>query len=154
MLLFNDNRFQPRLTTTIFDTKQPSLTAKTAKNEGLSSVATRWKSSGILIQCNATKPSVAILSRFESFPRNRHYPYLVQFLWKKYNFDTTPRMQRKMTERCILEHRLLYASYNFQLFCSSCVPYVKCSGRQHSTNRIFHRLRFAYGWLYYVDSNL
>ena len=34
--------FETCLTTTIFDTKQPSLTEKLTENEGLSPVTTRW----------------------------------------------------------------------------------------------------------------
>ena len=34
--------FEPTRTTTIFDTKQPSLTEKSTENEGLSPVTTRW----------------------------------------------------------------------------------------------------------------
>ena len=35
--------FEPTRTTTIFDTKQPSLTEKSTENEGLSPVAARWQ---------------------------------------------------------------------------------------------------------------
>ena len=34
--------FEPTRTTTIFDTKQPSLTEKSTENEGLSPATTRW----------------------------------------------------------------------------------------------------------------
>ena len=48
--------FETYLTTTIFDTKQPSLTEKSTENEGLSPATTRCGRSIILIQppdCNA-----------------------------------------------------------------------------------------------------
>lgn len=35
--------FEPTRTTTIFDTKQPSLTEKSTENEGLSPATTRWR---------------------------------------------------------------------------------------------------------------
>ena len=51
--------FETYLTTTIFDTKQPSLTEKLTENEGLSPVTTRWQQRLTLIQCNGIQMSVA-----------------------------------------------------------------------------------------------
>ena len=52
--------FEPTRTTTIFDTKQPSLTEKSTENEGLSPATTRWQQRLTLIQCNDIQMSVAI----------------------------------------------------------------------------------------------
>ena len=94
--------FESYLTTTIFDTKQPSLTEKSTENEGLSPVTTRWlrgwdlkgPTFDIVILIGTNGLSILLISRFSTFSLHPPPAALVGFVPRPPGYE---RFQENLT---------------------------------------------------------